>query len=143
MFVASFLGLPEMNLIPGRIEAAGEGTRFVGDGLRRTAAARRCRSGPARRPRDPAAGAGGIRPGEAPRAAPRSADASVSPSSIMARKASPRVGLQSRPLTVEIAPASGIAIGEEIGVFADLSDVHLFDPDTGQRLVSGPAEGGS
>ena len=143
MFVASFLGLPEMNLIPGRIEAEGEGTRFVGDRLASPLPlAISVRPGPATLGVRPQALAG-VRPGVA---APRGAalgGASVVAVEHHGPESFATCRLQSRPLTVEIAPASGIAIGDQIGVFADLSDVHLFDPVTGKRLVSGPTEGGS
>ena len=40
-------------------------------------------------------------------------------------------------LTVEVIPSAGIAIGDRINLFADLSDLHLFDPATGRRIESG------
>jgi ABC-type sugar transport system ATPase subunit len=44
--------------------------------------------------------------------------------------------LHARTITVEIAPASGLGIGDEISIAADLSDLHLFDPGTGRRLMA-------
>ena len=142
LFVASFLGLPEINLVPGRIEASAGGTRFVGDGLLAPLTlVEAVRPGPAILGVRPQA-LTGVRPGET-----ASRGAALGAAKVLAvehhgPESFAACHLQERSMTVEISPASGMAIGDEIGIFADLSDVHLFDLETGQRLVSGPAKGG-
>jgi multiple sugar transport system ATP-binding protein len=142
LFVASFLGLPEINLVPGGIENAVDGIRFLGDGLTEPLPlVAVVRPGPAMLGLRPQA-LTGVRPGAA-----ASHGASLGGARVLAvehhgPESFATCRLQTRSMTVEISPASGIAIGDEIGIFADLSDVHLFDPGTGQRLVSGSAEGG-
>jgi ABC-type sugar transport system ATPase subunit len=134
LFVASFLGLPEINLIPGHIEMSVDRAEFTADGLAVSLLiVGAVRAGPA---------VLGIRPQSL--SGHRSSEPSAPLTSLGAARvlavehhgpvsfATCRV--QARTMTVEIAPASGIAIGDEIGISADLSDLHLFDPGTGQRL---------
>ena len=132
LFVARFLGLPEMNLLEGRIEQAGGSATFVSAAL------------PAPLPLGVEARSGaailGVRPqaltgvasGEAPGVAV--GEASVTAVEHHGPESFATCQLHGSVVTVEIGPASGITIGNRIVVFADFSDVHLFDPATDRRI---------
>jgi ABC-type sugar transport system ATPase subunit len=137
LFVASFLGLPEINLIPGRIESVAGAAHFVGAGLAEPLpVAAAVRAGPATLGLRPQAlaGLGGEGPGA--RGIPLGG-ARVRAVEHHGPESFATCDFDARALTVEIAPASGIAIGDVIRVFADLSEMHFFDPATGGRLAAG------
>jgi ABC-type sugar transport system ATPase subunit len=134
VFVARFLGLPEINLVEGMIEGDGSDLRFVAGDL----------TSFLRLPSKPSTGAVmlGLRPqsligtrtGDQRPGTTLLGEAEVlsvehhGPESF----ASCRIGASK--LTAEIVPASGIGIGDRVRVFADLSGVHLFDPKTERRI---------
>jgi sn-glycerol 3-phosphate transport system ATP-binding protein len=137
LFVASFLGLPEINLIRGNVGTSADRVEFSADVLAASLPlVGTIRAGPAIL---------GIRPQAL--TGHRSSEATMPGISLGAARVlavehhGPQsfatCRLKARALTVEIGPASGIAIGDEIGISADLSDLHLFDPGTGQRLAAG------
>jgi sn-glycerol 3-phosphate transport system ATP-binding protein len=133
VFVARFLGLPEINLISGNIESNGSNARFVSSDF----------DEPLSLPRGVPAGPIllGLRPQslvgtrmeERPGAILLGEAEVVSvehhgPESFAACR------LGTLTLTAEISPASGIGIGNRVKVFADLSEVHLLDPRTERRI---------
>jgi ABC-type sugar transport system ATPase subunit len=140
LFVASFLGLPEMNLIPGRVDASGS-VCFVAEGIALPLPTGRFRGG------EPVTL--GLRPqsllGLPPPAVAAQRTALGEAEVLAVEHHGPesfalcRVG--AHRLTVEVSPASGAAIGSSIAVFADLSDLHLFDPTTGRRMAGDPVKG--
>ena len=134
LFVASFLGLPEINLVPGRVETLADRSRFVGKDLPVVVwLAGVFPAGPTTLGIRPQALAG--RPSDDP--APRGLSfgmARVAAVEHHGPESFATCGTRERSLTVAIAPASGISIGNEIGIYADLTDVHVFDSTTGRRL---------
>jgi ABC-type sugar transport system ATPase subunit len=134
LFVARFLGLPEMNLVNGELREAGEKMCFVGEGL------------PAPIPVPCAGRSGavvlGVRPqslfgmhtGVVPPARTPLGSALVLAVEHHGPESFASCQLGTAVLTAEISPGSGIGIGDRISLCADLSDLHLFDPATGLRL---------
>ena len=132
LFVARFLGLPEINLLHGTIDS--------GDGRASFAA----RALPAPLPLGvdvrPGPAILGVRPqaligvagGEAPGVPMGEADVIAVEHHGPESFASCR--LVDDLITLEIPPTSGIVIGSRIAIFADFSHLHLFDPETGRRL---------
>jgi ABC-type sugar transport system ATPase subunit len=142
LFVARFLGLPEINLIPGRFSVT-DGTCFIAEGL-----AVPLPVGAGYPPQ--AAVILGLRP-----------QALVGVSLLGAATDKTALGeavvlaiehhgpesfascqLGPHRLTVEVSPSSGLGIGARIMTFADLSDIHLFDPTAGLRLAASKLERG-
>ena len=142
LFVAGFLGLPEMNLIPGRLSVA-DGSHFLAEGL---VAALQVGAGyPAQaeamlglRPQSLL----GLRPPATSPDKTALGEADVLAIEHHGPESFASCQLGRHRLTVEVSPASGIGIGDRIAIFADLSDIHLFDPAAGRRLgASQPARG--
>ena len=133
VFVARFLGLPEINLISGVVESGGKGARFVSAELGGLLSL----SG--------GIPAGAVTLGVRPQSLVGT-QAEDQPGAILLGEAEVlsvehhgpesfaacRVG--GVTLTAEIAPSSGIGIADRIKVFADLSEVHLFNPKTERRI---------
>ena len=136
LFVARFLGLPEINLIPGRLSLT-DGACFVADGLAVSVPV-----GAGYPPR--AAAMLGLRPqslfglsnltASTDKTALGEAEVLAiehhGPESFAACQLGPH------RLTVEVSPASGLGVGDRIVIYADLSDIHLFDPTAGLRLTA-------
>jgi ABC-type sugar transport system ATPase subunit len=137
LFVARFLGLPEINLVEGSIAA--DGRSFASPDLRLTLP----------EPGTPGAVVLGLRPQALVGVAEGSGDGqSLGEAGITAIEhhgpesfATCRLG--GTALIVRVAPAADLHIGSRIRLFADVSAPHLFDPATGRRLADGatPAAG--
>lgn len=142
LFVARFLGLPEINTVPGRLAGSDGGTRFEGAdfalplpdragseldvmlGLRPQVLSGSLTPQP-----------GGISLGEARVTAvehhgPESFATCV---------------LGTTQLTVQITPGAPVHIGSRLSIAADLSNPHFFDVNTGRRIeeldIRKPARG--
>jgi len=140
LFVARFIGLPEINIFEGAIRRDDWRTVFVSPDfpapLPLPAA---YREGPAAlglRPQALTGVASGMAGGTAIGHGDVVAIEHHGPESFAFCR------LPSTSATVEVAPASGIAIGDRIAIFADLGEVHLFDPASGRRLEPVSASGG-
>jgi ABC-type sugar transport system ATPase subunit len=133
VFVARFLGLPEINLISGMVENGGSDARFVSADL----------DGPLPLPGDTLTGP--VTLGLRPQSLAGTRD-ERQPGTVLLGEcevvsvehhgpesfAACRLGVLT--LTAEIAPGSGIGIGDRVKVYADLSQLHLFDPKTERRI---------
>ncbi len=134
VFVAGFVGSPPMNLLPCRIEAGSGGARLRGKGF--TVPLRGAAPPPGR---DLLLG---IRPHEVRLGAPGAGDANARVevvetlgsalllhATLEAEDAGPRV--------VVVAPADqAVAVDERVGLRFDAESLHLFDAESGERLVA-------
>ncbi len=131
LFVARFLGLPEINIMNGRLT----GNDFDGGDLRFTLPGARAASSASvvvgLRPQDlfgsttpPAAGQ--VHLGEARTTAVEH----HGPESFAACM------LGNTPLTVRITPGAPVTIGTPLHITADLTKPHLFDAATGKRIAA-------
>jgi ABC-type sugar transport system ATPase subunit len=132
-FVARFVGLPEINVFSGRIEVGDHSALFLASGLLSPlplAGAWRC--GPANLGLRPQALEG--RRGGAPAGRIPLGEGSVVAVEHHGPESFATCELGEIRLVVEVAPTSGIAIRDRIGVYADLADIHLFNPADGRRI---------
>jgi sn-glycerol 3-phosphate transport system ATP-binding protein len=136
LFVARFLGLPEINLVAGRVTRDGTATRFYSPDIRCTLP-------------DPAVIEGDVILGLRPQClfgttTPGTSwteigEAVVSAVEHHGPESFAECRLGSTPLTVRITPGAAVRIGSAISVAADLNTTHFFAPTTGRRVEA--AEG--
>ncbi|MCC6267715.1 MAG: ABC transporter ATP-binding protein [Dehalococcoidia bacterium] len=131
-FVATFIGSPAMNLIPGEIVYLGESVAFVSKSftmpLPADSVPTDLKPGPVLlgiRPeqfdRQPATGGGGLA-GEVRLVEPHGSDLFVTAET------------GSGDVTARLDPACLVRVGETVVLKPSLSSAYLFDPGTGQRL---------
>jgi ABC-type sugar transport system ATPase subunit len=132
LFVARFLGLPEINIVAGRIAGAASGWRFEGADFGLPL------PGNARAGRDvvlglrPQALSGSIAPH-----APGNVvlgEGRVTAVEHHGPESFAACLLGATPLTVQITPGAAVHIGTVLSVAADLANLHFFDRETGRRL---------
>ena len=131
LFVARFLGLPEINIFTGAVLRSGSAAAFDWNG-RRLALPVAAAPGVALlglRPQALHGGTAGTLPG-----ARRSATAASPRWSTTAPKASPRSTSPALRLRSQSRPARTSPSAAQIAIYADLANPHLFDPATGRRI---------
>ena len=128
LFVARFLGLPEINTIAGQMS----GGTFEGGGIRLALAGASLPDREVVLGLRPQALTG--TPGDAPGQSIGAAEVVVvehhGPESFAS------VMLGSTPLTVRIAPGDDIRAGSRVSVGVDTGAPHFFDPSSGRRLAT-------
>ena len=133
LFVARFLGLPEINIIPGHF--AGDGTTFTAADVAMNF------------PADIGASASGdVLLGLRPQALFGSPDSDVGAEAHRIGEATVTAVEHHGPesfadcrlgeveLTVQVNPAAPVRIGTKLAIGADLSSPHFFSPGTGRRI---------
>jgi ABC-type sugar transport system ATPase subunit len=133
LFVAQFVGLPEINLIPGRIKVESGSVRFLGNDVNL---------------RFPAAGNPstaddlilGLRPQSlfGSRSSASENDLLGSATVVAVEHHGPEsfasCTVGSTRLTIRVAPNEGLLVGSKITVAVDITGAHIFSRTTGQRL---------
>jgi ABC-type sugar transport system ATPase subunit len=131
LFVARFLGLPEINILEGRIERKGSQNLFVSGHLTIPITAD-----------SPEPVSLGLRPQKlhgAPSAEAGNGHVALGEARVIAvehhgPESYASCTLGEIPLTVAIGPASHLGIGDRVMISADLSEPHFFLTRTGLRL---------
>ncbi|MTE14567.1 ABC transporter ATP-binding protein [Nocardia aurantiaca] len=128
-FVAGFLGSPPMNLFPAEVVSHEGALRMRADGID---AALGLSGGPD----DGTAVLAGIRP-ERLRIDPAATTVRgrVTMVENLGSEELVHVATGAADLCVRAPRPAGVAVGEDIGLRADATDIHLFDPDRGLRLT--------
>lgn len=129
LFVARFLGLPEMNLIEGRAW----GGRFSAGDLRLDVPDHELVAGPV---------VMGLRPQTLLGQRNANGNTDIGNGTVLGvehhgPESFARVDLQGQILTVRIQPEAGIRIGERLGILRVSPAYHLFDMSTGAQLAQG------
>ena len=137
LFVARFLGLPEINILPGHIATDASGTFFTGADVRFMLA-----------------GASGLQGAVLVGLRPQNLFGSPAPHppGVVVLGAATLTAIEHHgpesfatcllggtPLTVRVTPGAIAGIGMPLSIAADLSNPHFFSPTTGQRLEPPPA----
>jgi ABC-type sugar transport system ATPase subunit len=130
LFVARFLGLPEINLLPGLIIRSDLDAAFEWNG-RRLPLATDAAAGEALlglRPQALHGGSGGL-PGRTVLG-----EGDVTAVEHHGPESYATVALEGLRVTVQITPGAEVTIGTRLVVSAQLINPHIFDPASGRRL---------
>jgi multiple sugar transport system ATP-binding protein len=130
LFVASFLGSPQINLVDGRLEDGAEGALFVRGALRIALADQALRAQHGRevvlglRPEDLRVGGGGL-------------DGAVELVSPLGSEQFVNVRVGDIELVVRLDKNASVVPGDRLAFGPDPGRAHVFDRQSGQSLISG------